>query len=231
MLVSCREVTHAFDDAGTTVKALDTVSLDVEPGELVVILGPSGSGKTTLLSVLAGLLRPTHGTAALRGVDLSSLDEEGRARARREHVGFVFQSFHLFPALTALGNVECVLDLRGDPRARSTQTARETLAAVGLGARLHHRPTQLSNGERQRVALARALAVNPAVLFADEPTSALDAASASTVLGHIERFVDARRSVVMVTHDHRVLPLATRVVTLEEGRITSDLRARDPRGG
>ncbi len=224
MLLSCRDVAHEFRDAGATTRALDGVSLDLDAGEFVLIFGPSGSGKSTLLAVLAGLLRPTSGTAHLDDIELTALSEEGRARVRRAHVGFVFQSFHLFPALTAAGNVECVLEMRGLPRARCVERAREVLTAVGLAGRLGHRPAQLSGGERQRVALARAFALDPRVLFADEPTSALDSASAATVLDHLRAFVDPGRSVIMVTHDPRLLPLATRVITLEDGRVADDRR-------
>jgi putative ABC transport system ATP-binding protein len=222
MRLSCQDVAHEFRDATTTTPALGGVSLTIAAGEFVLIYGPSGSGKSTLLAVLAGLLRPTAGTAHLGDIELTALDEEGRARVRRQHVGFVFQSFHLFPALTALANVECVLEMHGLPRSRCVERAREVLTSVGLAGRLHHRPAQLSGGERQRVALARAFAVSPRILFADEPTSALDAASARVVLDHIQAFVTPQRSVVMVTHDHRILPLATRVITLEDGCIADD---------
>lgn len=222
MRLSCQDVAHEFRDATTTTRALAGVSLTIEAGEFALIYGPSGSGKSTLLAVLAGLLRPTRGTAHLGDIELTALDEEGRARVRRQHIGFVFQSFHLFPALTASANVECVLEMRGLPRARCVERAREVLTSVGLADRLHHRPAQLSGGERQRVALARAFAVEPRLLFADEPTSALDSASAGVVLGLLQSFVTPRSSVVMVTHDPRILPLATRVITLADGSLTDD---------
>lgn len=219
---SCSRVTHCFDDAGTQVVALDDVSIAVRAGELLLVVGPSGSGKSTLLSVLAGLLAPTRGEASLCGSSLTSLDAEGRARVRREHLGFVFQSFHLFAALTARENVECVLDLKGLPRRRQIDLAARALAKVGLAARMGHRPAQLSGGERQRVALARALAVEPEIIFGDEPTSALDGASAALVVAALQGLVDEGRSVVLATHDARLYAIATRVVTLEDGRVLDD---------
>jgi ABC-type lipoprotein export system ATPase subunit len=155
ILADCANVTHEYRDAGTRVTALDDVSLEIGAGELVLVAGPSGSGKSTLLSVLAGLVRASRGRTSLCGSSLSSLDDEARARVRREHVGFVFQSFHLFAALTARANVECVLEMKGIPRAPRRRLAREALARVGLAERLDHRPDQLSGGERQRVAVAR----------------------------------------------------------------------------
>ena len=222
ILASCSRVTHDFQDAGARVVALDDVSLEVKAGELLLVVGPSGSGKSTLLSVLAGLVKPAHGEASLCGKSLTLLDAEGRARARRDHLGFVFQSFHLFAALTARGNVECVLEMKGATRRRQIELAEKALRHVGLGARMSHRPAQLSGGERQRVALARALATEPQIIFGDEPTSALDAKSASLVVDALRAFVDEGRSVVLATHDPRLHCLATRIVTLEDGRIVDD---------
>jgi putative ABC transport system ATP-binding protein len=222
ILARCTHVTHEFMEASSKVVALDDVSLEVKAGEMLLVVGPSGSGKSTLLSVLAGLLTPTRGQTVLLDTVLTALDAEGRARARRDHLGFVFQSFHLFSALSARGNVECVLEMKGAPRAKQIERAAKALVEVGLGARMDHRPAQLSGGERQRVALARALAVEPRIIFGDEPTSALDAKSAALVLDALRAFVAGGRSVVLATHDPRLFPLATRIVTLEDGRITRD---------
>ena len=230
ILASCSGVTHEFEDAASKVVALDDVSLDVRAGEMLLVVGPSGSGKSTLLSVLAGLLKPTRGEASLCGSSLGSLDAEGRARARRDHLGFVFQSFHLFDALTARGNVECVIEMKGAPRRRQIELAEGALREVGLGARMDHRPRQLSGGERQRVALARALATEPRIIFGDEPTSALDGKSAALVFDVLRAFVDDGRSVVLATHDTRLHAFATRIVTLEDGRVVDDV-ARGSRIG
>jgi putative ABC transport system ATP-binding protein len=220
ILASCARVTHEYEDAGSPIVALDDVSLEIDAGELLVVEGPSGSGKSTLLSVLAGLLTPSRGESTLCGVALAPLDVEGRARVRRENVGFVFQSFHLFSALTARANVECVLEMKGirDTEQRRS-IAEQTLGRVGLAARLDHRPARLSGGERQRVALARALASDPKIIFGDEPTSALDARSASLVLDCLRSFVAEGRSVVLATHDPRIIALGTRIVRLDNGRL------------
>lgn len=227
MIVARAEnVSHAYADAGTRVVALDEVSVAIGAGELVLVVGPSGSGKSTLLAALAGLLSPTSGQIELAGQPISTLDAEGRARVRRAHLGFVFQSFHLFGALTARENVECVLDMQGVPRRAQSARAEAALQRVGLGHRMNHRPAFLSGGERQRVAVARALATEPSVIFGDEPTSALDAASAALVIDALRGFVESGRSVVLATHDARLHAIATRVVSLEAGRIVDRATAQ-----
>lgn len=217
-----RGITHDYADAGTPVRALSDVSLALGTGELVLVVGPSGSGKSTLLAILAGLTAPTTGDVWLADEELTRLDAAGRARVRREQVGFVFQSFHLFGALTARGNVECVLELRGLSRREQIARAEAALEEVGLSARAHHLPERLSGGERQRVALARALAVTPRIVFGDEPTSALDSRSAALVIERIRAFVRAGNCAVLSTHDPRMFEIATRIVTLEDGRLVRD---------
>ena len=196
---------------------VDDVSLAIEAGESVAVTGPSGAGKSTLLALLAGLDLPTQGRVLLDGHDLTQLDEDGRARLRAQRVGFVFQSFHLIPALTALENVMLPLELaaRGDAR----RTAAETLAGVGLGARTGHYPRQLSGGEQQRVAIARAFVTRPAVLFADEPTGNLDAATGGRV-GELlfELNASAHTTLVLVTHDRELAGRCARVLRMEAGR-------------
>jgi len=199
---------------------VDDVSLAIEAGESVAVTGPSGAGKSTLLALLAGLDLPTRGRVLLDGHDLTRLDEDGRARLRAQRVGFVFQSFHLIPALTALENVMLPLELaaRGDAR----RTAAETLAGVGLRARTGHYPRQLSGGEQQRVAIARALANAPRVLLADEPTGNLDPHTAETVF---DELVQLARSVglaaLVATHNLELARRMDRVVRLHEGRIVA----------
>jgi putative ABC transport system ATP-binding protein len=194
------------------------VSLDISVGESVAIVGASGAGKSTLLALLAGLDLPTTGRVLLEGTDLTQLDEDGRARLRAQRVGFVFQSFHLIPALTALENVMLPLELAGRPDARSA--ALETLERVGLKKRTGHYPRQLSGGEQQRVALARAFVTQPAVLFADEPTGNLDTATGRRI-GELlfELNANSLTTLVLVTHDRDLASRCGRVITMEAGRV------------
>jgi putative ABC transport system ATP-binding protein len=196
---------------------VDEVSLAIRAGESVAVTGPSGAGKSTLLALLAGLDLPTRGRVLLEGQDLTRLDEDGRARLRAQRVGFVFQSFHLIPALTALENVMLPLELAARPDARRIAT--DTLEGVGLGARTGHYPRQLSGGEQQRVAIARAFVTRPAVLFADEPTGNLDTATGAKV-GELlfELNAGAHTTLVLVTHDRELAARCARVVRMEAGR-------------
>ena len=210
---------------GKTVKSgtsdlviLREIDLAVTRGEAVAVVGASGSGKSTLLAILAGLDTPSAGTVELDGVELGGLDEDERARLRAMNVGFVFQSFQLLPALTALENVMLPLELSNE--AKAEELARGILTRVGLGERLHHYPKHLSGGEQQRVALARALVARPRLLFADEPTGSLDAESGATV---ISLLFDMNRefgtTLVLVTHDEGLASRCGRVVRLAAGRI------------
>jgi putative ABC transport system ATP-binding protein len=197
---------------------VDEVSLDILAGESVAVTGPSGAGKSTLLALLAGLDVPTRGRVLLEGHDLTQLDEDGRARLRAQRVGFVFQSFHLIPALTALENVMLPLELAGRRDAR--RAAAETLQRVGLKERTGHYPRQLSGGEQQRVALARAFVTQPAVLFADEPTGNLDTVTGARV-GELlfELNANAHTTLVLVTHDRELAARCARMVKMEAGRV------------
>jgi len=197
---------------------VDEVSLDILVGESVAVTGPSGAGKSTLLALLAGLDVPTRGRVLLEGHDLTQLDEDGRARLRAQRVGFVFQSFHLIPALTALENVMLPLELAGRGDAR--RAAAETLSRVGLRERTGHYPRQLSGGEQQRVALARAFVTQPAVLFADEPTGNLDTVTGARV-GELlfELNANAHTTLVLVTHDRELAARCARMVQMEAGRV------------
>jgi putative ABC transport system ATP-binding protein len=197
---------------------VDSVSCEIAPGESVAVAGPSGAGKSTLLALLAGLDLPTSGRVLLDGVDLTALDEDGRARLRAQRVGFVFQSFHLIPALTALENVMLPLELAGRGDARSAAT--ETLRRVGLQERTAHYPRQLSGGEQQRVAIARAFVTRPTVLFADEPTGNLDTATGARV-GELlfELNANAHTTLVLVTHDAGLAARCARTLRMEAGRL------------
>lgn len=194
---------------------LDDVSLAVSEGESVAIVGASGSGKSTLLGLLAGLDAPTSGTVTLAGTELTALDEDGRAKLRGTHVGFVFQSFHLLASLTALENVMLPLELAAHPD--PVAAARENLTAVGLAERAGHYPHQLSGGEQQRVALARAFAPRPAILFADEPTGNLDAATGARIIDLL--FGLNTTTLVLVTHDPALAERCARVIEIDAGRV------------
>jgi len=212
---------------GKTVKSgtselviLREIDLAVTPGEAVAVVGASGSGKSTLLAILAGLDTPSAGAVQLDGQDLFALDEDARARLRAMNVGFVFQSFQLLPALTALENVMLPLELADDAQAETR--AREILARVGLGERLHHYPKHLSGGEQQRVALARAFVVRPKLLLADEPTGSLDADSGAEVIRLLfEMNREYGTTLVLVTHDESLAARCGRIVRLAGGRIVS----------
>jgi len=194
------------------------VSFDIAAGESVAIVGASGAGKSTLLALLAGLDVPTSGRVLLAGTDLTQLDEDGRARLRAQRVGFVFQSFHLIPALTALENVMLPLELAGRPDAR--RSALDTLSRVGLKDRTGHYPRQLSGGEQQRVALARAFVTQPAVLFADEPTGNLDTATGGRI-GELlfELNAHSHTTLILVTHDRELASRCGRTIEMEAGRV------------
>ncbi|MFO0628330.1 MAG: ABC transporter ATP-binding protein [Polyangiales bacterium] len=222
VLVRTVEVTRAFGLGDLTVPVLHGVSLSVRAGELCLLMGPSGSGKTTLLSILAGLLRPTTGAVELCGVPISSLPDAASTRVRRANLGFVFQTYNLFPALTALDNVAEVLSLKGVALREARARAVEALQHVGLGSRMHHRPGELSGGQKQRVAIARALAGDPRLVLGDEITAALDSATGMAMMDLLRGLVDARRGVLLVTHDHRLERYADRVIEIEDGHITAD---------
>jgi putative ABC transport system ATP-binding protein len=217
-----RAVADPNEDSALTV--LDAVDLDIRDGEVVVILGPSGSGKTTLLGLLAGLDRPSEGNIELAGVDLGQLDEDGRAALRADRIGFIFQSFHLIPTLTALENVLVPLELlapeRAPSHAEAEAIARGLLERVGLGHRMDHHPSQLSGGEQQRVGIARAFANEPAVLFADEPTGNLDRKTGAEIVKLLFDLNEQHgTTLVIVTHDLELSRRAHRIIHLAGGRV------------
>jgi putative ABC transport system ATP-binding protein len=210
--------------ADSVLTVLDGVDLEIPEGEVVVILGPSGSGKTTLLGLLAGLDRPSEGSVRLAGVELETLDEDGRAAMRAERIGFIFQSFHLIPTLTALENVLVPLELlpsnRAPKPAEAVETASVLLDRVGLSGRRDHYPAQLSGGEQQRVGIARAFANQPAVLFADEPTGNLDRETGEEIINLLfELNQQHGTTLVIVTHDLELSRRAHRIVHLAGGRV------------
>jgi putative ABC transport system ATP-binding protein len=221
-----------YTSGGRPLHVLRNVDLAIDSGDFVAVIGPSGSGKTTLLGLLAGLDSPSAGTVLVDGRDLGALTEDERALFRAAHVGFVFQTFHLIPTLTALENVVVPLELAGanGSAGRSALRARgqELLGRVGLGDRMHHYPAQLSGGEQQRVALARAFTNRPRILFADEPTGNLDQETGAGVIDLlVELNREARTTLVLVTHDLVLAARAHRVVRLAGGRVVSDESAAD----
>lgn len=221
-VLEARSVHVTYGDGPAACRALDDVSLDVRAGEVLLLMGPSGSGKTTLLQVLGCLLPPDSGAIRLFGELLQSRDPDTLGRLRLKHYGFVFQSYNLFPTLTAWENVAIALDLIGIRGAAAEARARDLLREVGLAAKADAYPGELSGGQKQRVAIARALATDPAVILADEPTAALDTASGQAVISLLAGLARKRgRAVVIVTHDQRVVEHGDRIVALEDGKIVA----------
>jgi putative ABC transport system ATP-binding protein len=229
ILARASSVSKSYGVGALATAVLHDVSLTLHAGELTLLMGPSGSGKTTLLSILAGLLRPSRGEVELCGEPISSAPQAVVTRTRRANLGFVFQTYNLFPALTALENVAEILAMKGVAMATALARARVTLTRVGLADRLHHLPAKLSGGEKQRVAIARAFAGNPTLILGDEPTAALDGATAVSVMQLLREHVGPGRSVLLVTHDHRLERFADRVIELADGRIHRDSRAASVR--
>jgi putative ABC transport system ATP-binding protein len=220
-IVSTTELTRVYGEGETAVHALRGVTTGFPSGQFAAIMGPSGSGKSTLMHLLAGLDRPTGGSVVVDGQELAHLDDKGLTRLRRDRLGFVFQAFNLVPVLTAEENIVLPLTLAG--RKPDKEWHDTLIAAVGLGDRLTHRPSELSGGQQQRVAVARALIHRPAVVFADEPTGNLDSSSSDEVLKLLRQAVDDfGQTVVMVTHDAHAASVADRIVVLSDGRIVHD---------
>lgn len=222
-VIEAADVVKTLGSGAGQVQALKGVSIALRGNELTLLMGPSGSGKTTLLSILGCMLTPTSGTVRVRGHLTTGLRPEELAKLRREHIGFIFQSYHLFPTLTALDNVRLALDVRGDHSDRAVTAAKEALARVGLSHKMKSYPRELSGGEQQRVAIARAIVGAPSAILADEPTAALDTENGRAIMQVLAEIAnDAERGVLVVTHDPRILPFASRVVHIEDGRIISE---------
>lgn len=224
-LVAALDVVKFLGSGAGRVEALKGVSLALAGGELTLLMGPSGSGKTTLLSILGCILAPTQGIVRIRGRSTQGLGAEELAKLRREHIGFIFQSYHLFPTLTALQNVRLVFDVRGERSKRAQIEANDALVRVGLAHKTKSYPVELSGGEQQRVAIARAIAGQASAILADEPTAALDSENGHaimTILAGIAK--DPNRAVLVVSHDPRILPFADRVVRIEDGRVVGEER-------
>jgi putative ABC transport system ATP-binding protein len=230
-VIRLEHVSRVFQVGDTPVHALADVSEHIRAGEHVALQGPSGSGKSTLLNVIGCLDRPTEGRCFLDGREVSRLDDAQLTEVRRHLIGFIFQSFHLVPRLTAAENVELPMVFAGVARPERRERVGAGLAAVGLTPRADHRPDQLSGGERQRVAIARAMVMRPRILLADEPTGNLDTASGRQVLDHLDRLHDAGLTLIVVTHDPQVAGRAERVLVMIDGRIAERLAGSRNGGG
>jgi putative ABC transport system ATP-binding protein len=222
-LLEAVDVVQRLGKGAGEVRALNGVSLALGGGQLTLLMGPSGSGKTTLLSVLGCILTPTEGTVRVRGHSTVGARPGELAKLRRDHIGFIFQSYRLFPMLTAVDNVRLALDIRGEDPDRATARAKEVLLTVGLAHKENAFPGELSGGEQQRVAIARAIVGNPSAILADEPTGALDSENGLAIMKILAKIArDPSRGVMVVTHDPRILPLADRVIYIEDGRISRE---------
>jgi putative ABC transport system ATP-binding protein len=227
-MIRLDQVSRTFHVGGRPVHALREVDLRLEAGDYASIMGPSGSGKSTLLNLLGCLDRPTSGKYYLDGRDVSGLDDAALTQVRRHKIGFVFQSFHLVPRMTAEGNVELPMIFAGVERAERRERVARALDAVGLGERRHHRPEQLSGGERQRVAIARAVVMEPSILLADEPTGNLDTAVGREVIAILERMNADGLTLVLVSHDPEIASRARRRIRMLDGSLTEESGGERP---
>ena len=222
-IIEAKAVKKTLGSGAGQVQALRGVDLSLRRGELTLLMGPSGSGKTTLLLILGCMLAPNSGQVIVCGTSTGDADKEGLAKIRRDHIGFVFQSYHLFPTLTAAQNVQLALDIRGERRRKAAEKSRHALKMVGLEQKIDALPHELSGGEQQRVAIARAIVANPSAVLADEPTGALDGSNGRTIMNILASIAHERGSAVLVvTHDPRVLPFADRIVNIEDGRLVGE---------
>ena len=222
-IIEAHDVSKTFASGAGLVHALKGVSLILEGGSLTLLIGPSGSGKTTLLSILGCMLAPTGGTLRICGISTIGARPDQLANIRRQHIGFVFQSYHLFSTLTVAENVMLALDVRGEHSPETIAKAEEVLAAVGLRAKMASFPRQLSGGEQQRVAIARAVVTNASAILADEPTAALDAVNGQATMSILSAIAkDRGRTVLVVTHDSRLSSFADRIIHIEDGCTTQE---------
>ncbi len=221
-LIEIKDVYKIYNPGENEVRALDGVSLTIDEGEFVAIIGQSGSGKSTLMNTLGLLDRPTSGEYYLSGRDVSTLTDDEQSEIRNKQIGFIFQGFNLIPSLTAIDNVELPLVYRGMKKDERNRLSMEALERVGLGKRIHHRPSQMSGGQQQRVAIARAVAARPPVILADEPTGNLDSASGREVMRILHELSDEGRTIILITHDNEIAEEANRIIRIQDGKIVSD---------
>jgi len=225
-IIEAANVSKSYGSGPARVQALRDINLVIRSGELTVLMGPSGSGKTKLLSILGCMLAPTGGTARVCGASTSGARPEELATIRRRHIGFIFQSYHLFSTLTAAENVQLALDVRGERGPKAVAKTGDILASVGLSSKMKSFPRQLSGGEQQRVAIARAIVADPSAILADEPTAALDTANGQAIMAILSAIAKERdRAVLVVTHDPRLFGFADRIVTIEDGALSGEERA------
>jgi putative ABC transport system ATP-binding protein len=226
-IIEAKAVQKTLGSGASQVQALRGVDLSLRRGELTLLMGPSGSGKTTLLLILGCMLTPSSGSVTVCGMPTADANKEGLAKIRRDHIGFVFQSYHLFRTLTAAQNVQLALDIRKEHGRKAAEKSRQALKMVGLEQKTAALPQELSGGEQQRVAIARAIVANPSVVLADEPTGALDTDNGQTIMRILASIAhDRERAVLVVTHDPRVLPFADRIICIEDGHLVDE-----PSGG
>ena len=219
-LIALRDICREFQVGDETVHALDHVSLDIHAGDYISVMGPSGSGKSTLLNMLAGLEKPTKGEIVIAGQHIENMTENQLVSFRREHVGFIFQSFNLLSTMNAEENVALPLTFRGMGKKERIERARKTLNMVGLKEHMKHHPTQMSGGQQQRVGVARALVLNPEIVFADEPTGNLDSNTSAEVMDLMRKVVNEQhQTLVMVTHDQHLASFADRIFHIKDGKI------------
>lgn len=229
IILSTRGIEMTYKTGKQFTPVLKGIDLDVKSGDIELLMGPSGSGKTTLLSIMAGILTPTAGHVRLFGQEITTLSKRKLAQFRLQNIGFVFQGFNLFPALTAAENVKLALELKGIRGPSAQEQVMHLLERVGLGDRADHLPEDLSGGQKQRVAIARALAGHPKLILADEPTAALDSHSGRRVIEILGQLAKQDGcTVVMVTHDPRIVDIADRVVYVEDGQVSSPMPQPNP---
>lgn len=224
-VVEMHDITKVYGQGEAEVRAVDGISLTVEPGEYVAIMGASGSGKSTVMNIIGALDVATSGTYRIDGVDIGDLDDDALSLVRNRRIGFIFQAFNLIPRMSAASNVELPLMYRGVRRSERRRRALDALAKVGLADRSHHQPNELSGGQQQRVAVARALAMEPSLMLADEPTGNLDSRSTADVLDLLDEIHAEGKTIVIITHEDDVAERAGRVVTLRDGKVESDVLA------
>ncbi len=221
-LIEVKDVYKIYNPGENEVRALDGVSLSIDEGEFVAIIGQSGSGKSTLMNTLGLLDRPTSGEYYLSGRDVATLTDDEQSEIRNKQIGFIFQGFNLIPSLTAIDNVELPLVYRGMKKDERNKLSLEALERVGLGKRIHHRPSQMSGGQQQRVAIARAVAAKPPVILADEPTGNLDSSSGREVMRILHELNEEGRTIILITHDNEIAEEANRIIRIQDGKIVSD---------